>query len=294
MDFRLKVFLKVAEKLSFTKAASSLYITQPAVTKHIRALENKYGTLLFHRKGNKIELTESGKILLNYARKICSLYDEIDFEINALKDKRAGFLRIGASTTITQYVLPGLMAKFKERFPEMKTIILNGNTEFIERLLNEKKIDLGIIEGFSKRPGFHYREFTEDRIELVRATKFPGPDSIDGMDELTRLPVVMREEGSGTREVIAHHLKEKGINLKQLNIVLQIGSTEGMKRYLQQTPAYAFLSLHSIRDELKNNTLRIIPVKDLQIKRSFRFFYPEGEPSPVTEWFIRYAMRYNF
>ena len=293
MDFRLKVFKKVAEKLSFTKAGKELFITQPAVTKHINALEQKCGIKLFVRKGNRIELTKAGRILLKYAKNIENIYSQLDFEMNALKQIQKGNLRIGTSSTITQYVLPQLMANFKSNFKDLSVTVINGNTEQIEKALNNNEIDIGIIEGQSKRSEFHYIEFLKDEIVLVANSL--NPISKKGeitLNDLQNIPLILREEGSGTLEVIAHHLNKSGYNFKDLSVEMQFGSTEGIKNYILHSDRFAFLSVKSILNELKRNELSIIDVLDFDIKRNFNFIFPEGQQNKMVELFIHFAKHY--
>ena len=290
LQSNLKIFLKTAEKLSFTKAAEELFMTQPAVTKHIHKLEQNLQTKLFVRHGNKISLTEAGKVLLNYSRKIDKVYNQLHFELGQLQNQFQGKLRIGASTTMTQYVLPDIIKKFKERYPDLQISVINGNTEFIEIALRENSIDLGIIEGQSKHHGIQYQTFLKDEIVLVgRPEVIPASRSIH-LEKLKNLPLVIRESGSGTREVIAHYCRQKAYKLTDFNIVLEYGSTQGIKNYLRQSEALAFLSLHSIREELKRKELQILEVEDFKITRFFNFIYPEGQQNPLVDLFINFAL----
>ncbi len=150
-DFRLKVFNTVAKRLNFTRAAEELFITQPAVTKHIQEIEVFYKCKLFERNGTKIKLTTAGLSLLKYTEILFEVYRDLEFELSVLNENAKGTLMLGASTTIAQYVLPKYLALFKQKFPDIKIELTNGNTEYIENLLVENKIDLGLIEGQSKR-----------------------------------------------------------------------------------------------------------------------------------------------
>ncbi len=295
MDFRLKVFKKAAEKLSFTKAAKELYITQPAVTKHINALEQEFKSKLFIRKGNRIELSYAGIILFKYAKRIENIYSQLDFEINALNQKHKGKLRIGASTTITQYILPPLMANFNAKFPDLSVTVINGNTEQMEKALMNNEIDLGIIEGQAKRQEFHYTEFLKDEIVLVaNSSNRIAKKAEITLQELQTIPLILREEGSGTLDVIAYHLAKQGFNFGDFFIEMQFGSTEGIKNYILHSDRLAFLSIHSIINELKRNELCIIDISDFEIMRSFNFIFPEGQQNQIVELFIRFALHYNF
>ena len=295
MNFRLKTFKKVAEKLSFTKAAEELFITQPAVTKHINVLEQEFNTKFFIRKGNKIELTEAGNVLLKYAKNIENTYNQLDFELSALNKEQKGKIKIGASTTMTQYVLPRLMASFKSKFKDLSVSVINGNTEQIEKALNNNEIDLGIIEGHSKRSDFHYLDFLKDEIVLVaRSSNILAKKNKISLSELQNLPLILREEGSGTLEVISHFLKQKKMTFNNFSIEMQFGSTEGIKNYILNSDRLAFLSIQSIHNELKRNELCIIDIADFEIKRNFNFIFQEGQQNKITDLFIRFTSQYNF
>ena len=131
-DFRLKVFRSVAKNLSFTKASQELFVSQPAITKHIQELEAAYQTRLFDRQGSRISLTESGNLLLEHCERILEDYKRLEYEMHLLHNEYTGGLKLGASTTIAQYVLPPLLASFIGKFPQVSLSLLNGNKLFLE------------------------------------------------------------------------------------------------------------------------------------------------------------------
>ncbi len=149
-DFRLQVFHAVAKRLNFTKAAEELFITQPAVTKHIHEIENHFKVKLFERNGTKIKLTPAGETLLQYTGELFTVYRNLEFELNTFTQRHTGKLRIGASTTVAQYVLPPVLAAFHKKFKDIKVTLSIDNSEQVEQALQNKNIDLGIIEGQSK------------------------------------------------------------------------------------------------------------------------------------------------
>ncbi|WP_282456624.1 LysR family transcriptional regulator [Chitinophaga sedimenti] len=165
-DFRLKVFHTVALRLNFTRAAEELFITQPAVTKHIHEIEAAYQTKLFERNGTKIKLTATGELLFKHTEELFKIYRDIDLDLSAVSENLKGTLRLGASTTVAQYVLPAHLAAYKQKFPEVNIELVTHNTEQIERLLADNKIDLGIIEGQSRRQHLKYTAFLEDEMVL--------------------------------------------------------------------------------------------------------------------------------
>lgn len=294
-DFRLKVFYSVATHLSFTKAAHELFITQPAVTKNVQELENEYAIRLFERKGNKIVLTQAGKIVLNYAGQIIDIYKRVEFDLNLIKDKFSGQLNLGASTTIGQYILPPVLAKFYQSFPEIHLSLLNDNTEKIEAALVEHKIELGIVEGQTHNKLLKYTPFMEDKlVAIINAkSKLAKLDIIDS-SQLRKIPVVLRERGSGTLEVIEHALNKKKIKLTDLKIAMYLGSTESIKSFLLNMDCIGFVSITAITKELGNGDFKIINIKDLQIQRGLYFVHLQGKADGLADKFMRYVThRYN-
>lgn len=291
-DFRLEVFYTVARRLSFTKAAAELFITQPAVTKHIHELEEQYKAKLFERKGNHIALTQAGELLQHHAERVFELYRNVEFEINALSKRKEGLLRIGASTTIAQYIVAPLLAKFRGKYPDVQLSLITGNTEQVEKALLAKEVEIGIIEGYSKNPEISYHEFLKDELVLVCSSKhtLANKNSLKP-DDLRNIPFVVREQGSGTLEVIDHALKQAGINHSDLKVEIRLGNTESIKSYLLNSTTMAFLSVHAITDEVKRGELKIIDVEGLFIERSFYLISLQGRITGLADLFFHFASR---
>lgn len=305
MDFRLRVFVEVAENLSFTKAAKELFISQPAISKHISELENMYKVELFERQGGKIMLTREGEIFLEHARSILERYERMAYDMELLSGKFSGEIRLGASTTIAQYLIAPLLAGFISRFPAVKVTLVTGNSEQIERALEEHRIDLGLVEGDKRKPNLKYSHFADDELVLVTSSRNVCPDSVYPTYEqglgagmvpagdapvLTTLPLVLRETGSGTLEVIEKALHAWNLKLNNLNILLQMGSTEGIKQFLDVSGnSYAILSIISVMKELKNNQLKVIDINGLDICRAFSFVYRQGAGNEKIDKFINFA-----
>lgn len=170
-DFRLRVFSSVAKNLSFTKASQELFISQPAITKHIQELETMYQTRLFERMGNKILLTDAGRLLLEHCEKILEDYGRLEYEMNLLRNEHTGELRLGASTTIAQYVLPPLLARFIEKFPQVSLSLFSGNSSEVEKALQEHRIDLALVEGNTRQPNLKYTPFLQDELVAIVHTR---------------------------------------------------------------------------------------------------------------------------
>ncbi|MEJ7658153.1 MAG: LysR family transcriptional regulator [Hymenobacter sp.] len=176
-DFRLRVFAAVARHLSFTKAGQELFISQPAVTKHIRELEAQYGQRLLERRGSKVLLTEAGRLLLGHAEAVAASAQALDEQLHGLRDpnEAAGRLRLGASTTLSQYVLPAWLPAFQARYPRVQLSLLSGNSERIAEALLRGELDLGFVEGRSRSRDLHYELLLPDELVAVRRAAPAGP-----------------------------------------------------------------------------------------------------------------------
>lgn len=293
MDFRLKVFFTVATRLSFTKAAAELFITQPAISKHIQELEEEYKIKLFERNGPKITLTNAGDVLLKHTKNIFEIYREIDFDMSAFLNERKGLLRLGASTTISQYIIPPLLARFHQKLESVKVSLLNGNTEQIEHALLNKEIEIGIVEGQSKNQSIKYTQFIKDELVLVCNVnhKLVHKKEVSPID-FKSLRFVVREQGSGTLEVIEYALKPFQIKIDDLQVEMQLGSTESIKSYLLNSDCVAFMSIHAIEKDLKNKELQIIDVDNLTIERYFYIITLQGKSDSLSELFIKNISSY--
>ena len=293
MDFRLKVFYTVALRLNFTKAATELYISQPAVSKHIQELEETYKTKLFERNGSKIALTPAGKLLLKHTKSIFEIYREIDFDMSSFINERQGLLRLGASTTISQYIISPVLARFHQKQKDIKVNLLNGNTEQIENALINKEIEIGIVEGQSKNQSIKYIPFLKDELVLVCNTKNALVKQNEiSLEDLKAMKFITRERGSGTLEVIEYALKQVGVKLTDLQIEMQLGSTESIKSYLLNSDCFAFMSIHAVSKELTNKELIVLDVEKLSIERHFYIITLLGKSDTLSELFIQNLSSY--
>jgi DNA-binding transcriptional LysR family regulator len=293
-DFRLQVFHTVAKRLNFTRAAEELFISQPAVTRHIQELEQQFKVKLFERNGTRIRLTEAGGRLLQHTEELFAIYRNIEFDMSSLTRRQSGRLYLGGSMTTAPYIIPPILARFHGRYPDVEVSLITGNTQQIEQALEQQEIDLGIVEGHSRHSSISYTEFMKDEIVLVSNPAHPlAKKASIRPEDLTRIPLLLREPGSGTLEVVAHALKEIGIKLSQLNKEMQLNSTEIIKSYLLNAPCMAFLSIHAIGKELQNNECCIIDVKGLHIERNFYFARLQGDTQALPELFMKFALHYK-
>lgn len=299
MDFRLKVFEEVAKSLSFTKASKVLLISQPAISKHIKELEEIYKIRLFTRQGSKIVLTSEGEIFRGHTKKILEAFKNLEYEMELLSGRFYGEMKIGASTTIAQYLISPLLADYIARFKDVKFTLLTGNSEYVFKALEEGVIDVGLVEGRQRDNNYKYTTLCKDELVLVTSPLNNCPESIS-VEQIKEIPLVLRENGSGTLEVIESALLRAGIKLSNLNILMQIGNTEGIKQFLESyKKGYAIVSVISVLKELKENQLKIIDIDNLELEREFVFVSKMGGYNDRIDKFINFAKvwhksNYNF
>lgn len=276
-DFRLKVFQSVAKNLSFTKASQELFVSQPAITKHIQELETYYQVRLFERQGSKISLTVAGELLLKHSEKILEDYKRLEYEMHLLHNEYIGELKLGASTTIAQYVLPPLLANFIAKFPKVSLSLLNGNSRGIEAALQEHRIDLGLVEGIFRLPSLKYLPFLQDElVAVVNAhSKFAVQDEITP-EELPDIPLVLRERGSGTLDVFERALSQHNMKLSSLHVLMYLGSTESIKLFLEHTDCMGIVSIRSVHKELVAGNLRVVEIKGMPISVNLILYSCKG------------------
>ena len=293
--FRLRVFRIVAEELSFTRAAERLFLTQPAVTMQIKNLEEDLGLRLFDRTGQRIALTPAGEVLQEYARRIAALCADAERDLGALKGETRGRLALGASTTIAQYLLPRLAGQFLAAFPKIQLSMMSGNTADIVGALVDGRIALGLIEGPPNRSDVKCQKFVEDEIVLVVPPSHEWAalgDVGDAVDPaaLRTAAVVLRERGSGTRQVVEDALKRARIDTRKLRIAMELDSTESIKSAISAGIGVGFVSRWALAREIALGLLRTVPVRGLRIRRHFQFVYVSGPaPAGIEGEFLRFA-----
>jgi DNA-binding transcriptional LysR family regulator len=277
-NFRLKVFRIVAEHLNFHKAAEHLFLTQPAVTLQIKALEQDLGVRLFDRSAGRISLTGQGSILLGYARKMAALAAEAEQGLGCKDGKVSGQLSLGVSTTIAQYVLPRLLGAFLADYPAVDFSLRSGNTSDIVQLLLGGKIAIGLIEGPARERGIRSEPFMQDELVLITPRHF----EVDHLSEnqLLASRLLIREQGSGSRRVVETALAKAGFKLKSFSRVMEMDSTEAIKSAVEAGLGLAFVSRWAIAKELELGTLKVGQVSGVKIRRHFALVTRTG-PEPL-------------
>ena len=272
-DRRLQVFATVARLLSFTKAAESLHMTQPAVTFQIRQLEEYFNTRLFDRTHNRITLTEAGILVKSYADRIISMYNEMDNEIRTMTGDIQGPLIIGASTTIGEYFIPGMVGTYQSTFPNVKVRLHVANTNGVIHMVENNQIDIGIVEGPINNKNLIREVIWNDELVVVCAKGHALANRKKvSMQDVCDYPFISREEGSGTREVLENYLTKRKIELDSINIIMEFGSPESIKSAVTAGLGVSVLSVATMEKELLLDCMSAIPLSP-PIKRTFSIVY---------------------
>ncbi len=260
-DRRLQVFHTVAAELSFTRAAEILNMTQPAVTHQIRQLEEELNTRLFDRANNRISLTAAGEAVLTYASRIIALYGELNESVKSLTGDRSGLVTLGASTTIAEYMLPGMLGDFQLEFPDVQIRLRVANTDAVVSMVADNTIDLGVVEGQVDSQLLRIEECQQDELQVLMPSNHPlTKETSITPSQLVDHPFINREDGSGTRGVIERYFANHDTDVGQLNRLFELGSTEAIKGLVQAGMGVSIVSKATVAKELALGLLATRPL----------------------------------
>jgi DNA-binding transcriptional LysR family regulator len=272
-DRRLQVFHTVARLLSFTKAAESLHMTQPAVTFQVRQLEEYFNTRLFDRTHNRISLTAAGERVYEYAGQIFDLYAKMDNAVRDMTGEISGVLIIGASTTIAEYMLPALLGDFKKKYPDINVHLKVSNSDGIVSMVENNDIDLGVVEAPVVNKNLVVENCRNDRLVAVVPPEheLAGKKKVSAK-ELIAHAYIAREEGSGTREVIEEYLATTGMKPADMSVAMELGSPEAIKGAVEAGMGVSIVSEVTIHKEQQLGTLVSLEL-DPPLVRPFSFVH---------------------
>jgi DNA-binding transcriptional LysR family regulator len=283
----LRLFKEVAVAGSFSRAAEALRISQPAVSKGVRELEAQLGCALLERGSGGVRTTEAGALLLGHARAIFATERSAEEAIRSLRGLETGSLAIGASTTIATYYLPELVGRFYAAHPAIELAIRSANTREVADLLRDREVDLALVEGPVDDPQFELKPWRVDRLIAIAAPGHPlagrsGPLPRDRIrDEL----LVVREVGSGTREVVLEAFGRAGIEPGRM---MEVSSTEAVKRLVAAGVGLAFVSDTAVADQIASGQLAEIAFEGLEIRRTLTLLtVSHRQPSAAGRAFQR-------
>ena len=261
----LRLFSAIVEHGGFTKAARSLRLSQPAISKSLTELEKQLNVTLLDRSGKSLALTEAGKTLYGRAGELFGVERTAERELRELRGLKRGSLRVAASTTIATYLLPKYLGRFRTRHPGVRIRATNANTRTVLRLLLEFRVDVALVEGPVNHPRVDVISWREDELVVIAHPQHPLlQHSRVAPSELAALPFLVRERGSGTREVIERALAPHNVRLSN---TMRVGGTEAIKQGVAAGLGFAIVSRAAAQDQLALERIAVLPVDGLVIRR---------------------------
>lgn len=288
---QLRILKAVGTEKSFTKAAEILFLSQPYLSKQIKILEGNLGVSLFYRNSKIVTLTENGQIFLLYAERILVLCEESCRTLIDFKNGERGNLIVGASQTIGDYLMPRLLAIFTQNYPQINLKVAVNSTRLIATQINNRQIDLAIVESEvpqELKSKLNIEHFVTDELNLIIANSHPfAKREKIKKNDLYHIKFITLYSNSTICKFVDNILKQNNIDINQLDIVLQLNSIEAIKTAVSSGLGAAFIPTLTIEKELKLNTIQILEIENIKIKRTlsilsnsdgykskaFRFFY---------------------
>lgn len=287
---QLRILKAVATEKNFTKAAELLYLSQPSLSKQIRTLEKNLNILLFNRENNKISLTENGKVFLQYSERILALCEESCRALIDLKNGERGNLTVGASQTIGTYLMPKVLALFAQTYPQVNLKVQVNSTRIIAKNVINQEIDIAIVGGKipdELQKNLNVENFVEDEFSLIISKSHPFAEKKKiTKDDLYHLSFITLNSNSTIRKFIDNILIQNQIETKQLKVIMQLNSIEGIKTAVSLGLGAAFVSSSAIEKELKLKTIEILKIDDIKITRTLSIISrPDSYKSKAFKFF---------
>lgn len=275
LDFRMETFLTVCQCMNFTRAAEELNITQPAVSQHVRYLEKHYGTKLFQYEGKKLKLTEAGEMLRNAS--LTMMHDELSLQSN-MQHLTDGYqnIRFGATMTVGEVVMARILERYLVKYPDVKLHMEVANTQELLARLDNGEIDFALVEGFYKKNEYDYLHYSTERYVAVCSPFYPFSKKPEKLEDLFGERLLLREPGSGTREVLERYLDSQNYGTEDFVRTAEIGSLHAIKELTKAGCVITFLYEVAVREELEKRELKVISLRNFGITHDFTFIWRRG------------------
>jgi DNA-binding transcriptional LysR family regulator len=291
MDLRrLEIFVRVAEFGSFSRAAEALFLTQPTVSEHVRALEDELGVQLLDRLGRGAAPTPAGQLLLGYARKLLALAGEAQQAVDQFQGRVSGELIVGGSSIPGEYVLPSLIGAFRAKHPEIAVTLLIGDSRSVQEWVESGRVELGVVGVRPTGRSLDSRQLMADELVVVVAPDHPwvGRGNIS-VEDIRHEPLILRERGSGSRETLERALATVGLDFGAFRIVGEMGSTQAIKQAIRAGFGVSLISRRAVEDECRARLLGCVSVRDLDVSRAFHLVtHRERSRSPLAQAFLAF------
>ncbi|WP_026263876.1 selenium metabolism-associated LysR family transcriptional regulator [Paenibacillus terrigena] len=280
---QLHIFYTVSEKGSFSAAAQALHMTQPAVTMQVQSLEEYFGTKLFNRSTKRIELSEAGRALLPFARRSIELIRDTDMAMSKFTHMLQGRLQLGASLTIGEYVLPRMLGPFGQQYPNIAISMKVMNTAQILEEIANHQLNFGLIEAPVQHPDMHIEAVMKDELKLIVPANHPLAEaSVVSLEDVLKYPFIVREQGSGTRQVMEEQFARKNIDIQSVRAVMELGSTGAIKSAVEAGLGIAIISPSSVKHEVTLGLVKIVDIEDCSFERQFYSIYLKSALLPIS------------
>lgn len=281
------VFHKVAKFKSFSRAAEELFISQPAVSKHIRELEQKIGMRLIRRGRGGFDLTEAGEILFKETHKISNHLLEIENLLGNLKKDHHGILKIGTTESYAKCLMPELLSGFQTSQPSIKITLEVGNSEEIEKSLFDRKNDLGLIGAVKASSKFEIIPFLREELFLIVMPNHPlGKRRAVSLKEIEEYPFIIRAKGSTTRRILFHAFEELDIHP---SLLIEAGSSEFIKQWVSEGKGVSVIIRRLGEDEKKRGMIKMVPLREKLYIEVAVLYLKEERANPAIKAFIQYV-----
>ena len=285
--WRLKIFCKVVENKSFSKAADAINLSQPTISSHIKDLETHFNCRLIDRLEKKAIPSKAGELLYSYAVRLLALYEDTETAMSEFHGKVKGRLVIGGSTIPGGYILPEIMAKFMNEYPDVRVSLMIGDTKKIVNDIMAGALQLGIVGAKVNDKRIVQKKLISEEMQVIIPNdhKWSGKKHVL-IGSLIKEPFIRREDGSGTLMALRNSLSDKGLSMKDLNIKAEMGSTESVIKGIKSNIGVSVLSPIAVSEELKTGTLKALNVKGLDLERKFYMTrYRNKSESPLSRAF---------
>ena len=274
LDFRMETFLAVCQCMNFTRASEQLNITQPAVSQHIRFLEKHYNTKLFRYEGKKLRLTGAGEILRNAS--LTMMHDELSMQSEMQKSEETEEIRFGATRTVGDVLMGKILENYLKNYPEAGIHMIVENTKELLKRLDEGTIDFALVEGFFKKSEYDYQKYSDENYIGVCSPDYQFHETPETVENLFQERILLREEGSGTREVLERWLDSQNLSIRDFRQTMDVGSLQTIRELTKAGCGITFLYDAAVKEELKDGTLQKIPLKDFHVLHEFAFIWRRG------------------
>lgn len=294
LDNRLHTFLTLCETRNYSTTAKILNMTQPAVSQHIQYLENYYQVTLISQKGKNFSLTEEGKVLQQYAQTLKANSDRISPLLDRIKNNTKT-LSFGATLTIGEYTVPNILSKIYTNDPEINIFMAVENTEILKKMLWGGKIDFALIEGHFNENQFNYKLFSNEQFIAVCSPKNKLADNVSNLEDLLNQSLILREPGSGTRDILEQVLYNQNLSIKGFKHHLEVGNMNAIKFLCHENIGITFMYREAVRKELSEGYLKEIQIRNFNVSHPFSFVYLNNSPdnNQIEYWYKTFVSLRN-